>query len=149
MNYDDLEKLNNLRQSGAITEEEYQKEKEKLLNQPSGNRMSITDERQYTMFMHLSLFLGIIFPVVLWLVKKDSSQFIDQSGKIILNWCFSAIIYAFGGAILSFIVIGIPVLIALGICYIIFVIMGAIKANDGVLWKYPLSIQFFKVDVEG
>ncbi|MFV0391752.1 MAG: DUF4870 domain-containing protein [Paludibacteraceae bacterium] len=29
---------------------------------------------------------------------------------------------------------------------IIFTIIGALKANDGVVWNYPLSIKFFKTD---
>lgn len=148
MNYDDLEKLNRLRQSGAITEEEFQIEKQKLLNQPAGGQMSIADERLYCMLMHLSLLLGILWPLIMWLIKKDSSKFIDQSGKIILNWCISAIIYGMGGVLFSFIVVGIPLLVALGICYIVFAIMGAVKANEGILWKYPLSIEFFKVNIE-
>jgi uncharacterized Tic20 family protein len=40
------------------------------------------------------------------------------------------------------VLIGIPLLWALLVVGIIFPIIGGIKANDGVLWKYPLSISF-------
>jgi len=41
------------------------------------------------------------------------------------------------------VLIGIPLLIALAILAIVFPIVAAIKANNGQVWKYPLSIPFF------
>lgn len=148
MNYDDLEKLNNLRQSGAITEEEFQKEKEKILNGTHPfSTMTKSEENLYAMFIHLSqLISSFLLPLVLWLIKKDSSKFIDQTGKIVLNWSISLAIYATISSILCFVFIGIPILIALGICNFIFALLGATKANERVLWKYPLSIEFFKIN---
>lgn len=152
MNYDELEKLNDLRQRGVISEEEFQQEKEKILNGNSAKVMPGADANQYSMFIHLSQFLGVftggiglLVPVILWLIKKDESTVIDNNGKIVINWILSFLIYAACAAILSFIVIGIPLLIALGICDFIFIILGSIKASSGVLWKYPLSIEFFSV----
>ena len=108
-------------------------------------------EKQYAMFIHLAQFAGVIvpglgwiLPLVLWLVKKDTSAYIDANGKIVMNWIISCLIYGVGGFILTFLLIGIPVLIALGVCSLVFTIMGAIRANDGILWPYPLSIKFIK-----
>ncbi|HBK31124.1 MAG TPA: hypothetical protein DDZ78_05800, partial [Porphyromonadaceae bacterium] len=41
-------------------------------------------------------------------------------------------------------IVGIPLLILVGILYLIFVIMAALRANNGIYWKYPLSIEFIK-----
>lgn len=151
MNYDELEKLNDLRQRGVISEEEFQQEKEKILNHNPAKILPSTDANQYSMFIHLSQFLGIftgigiIVPVILWLIKKDESPVIDNNGKIVINWILSLLIYAACAGILCIIVIGIPLLIALAVCDFIFIILGSIKASSGVLWKYPLSIEFFSI----
>lgn len=151
IDYNELEKLNDLRQRGVISEEEFQKEKEKILNHNSSKPQSSIDPNQYSMFIHLSQFLGVftgiglVAPVILWLIKKDESPIIDNNGKIVINWILSFLIYAACAGILCFIVIGIPLLIALGICDFIFIILGSLKASSGVLWKYPLSIEFFTV----
>ena len=112
------------------------------------NRIS-DSEKQYAMFIHISQFAGVIIPglgwilpLVLWLTKKDTSSYIDANGNIVMNWIISCFLYAIGATILTFILIGIPLLIALGICSLIFTIIGAIRANDGILWPYPLSIKF-------
>ena len=47
---------------------------------------------------------------------------------------------------LSFILIGIPLLILLGVLCVVFPIIGAIKANDGIAWPYPGSYRFFPAD---
>lgn len=111
----------------------------------SGN----SEERQYAMFIHLSQLagsiiplLGWVLPLVLWQSKKDHSAYIDANGKIVMNWIISSLIYGIIAFILAFIGIGIILLITLGICSLIFIIVGAIKANNGEIWPYPLSIRF-------
>ena len=83
------------------------------------NRIS-DSEKQYAMFIHISQFAGVIIPglgwilpLVLWLTKKDTSSYIDANGKIVMNWIISCFLYAIGATILTFILIGIPLLIAL------------------------------------
>ncbi len=87
---------------------------------------------------------GLIVPIVIWQVKKTELPGIDVHGKIVVNWIISALLYGIGCFILFFLLIGIPMLVALGIIAIIFPIVGGIKANNGEAWKYPLSITFFK-----
>lgn len=107
--------------------------------------------KQWALFLHLSLlagfiipFAGLIAPIVIWQIKKAELPGLDIHGKIVVNWIISACIYGIGGAILTIIIIGIPVLIALGIVTIIFPIVGGIKANNGEVWHYPLTIKFIK-----
>ena len=71
-------------------------------------------------------------------------QILEIHGKNVVNWIISSVIYAVGCIPLLFVFIGIPLLLALGVCAVVFPIMGAIKANDGVAWKYPLAITFLK-----
>jgi len=162
--YGRLEQLNNLRQSGAITEEEFQREKQKVLAQTNSFNNSNAnananksvninlDNKQYTMLMHLSQLAGTVIPlaglaapIIMWQMKKDQPD-IDQHGRVIANWIISAFIYGVISFILIFVIVGIFLLLALGICSIVFTIIGAVKANNGELWNYPLSIKFFDVN---
>jgi len=103
------------------------------------------------MLIHLSQLLnftapctGFIASIVLWAIAKDKSPHVDQHGKIVLNWILSALIYGIAGFLLCFIVVGVLILIALMVSMIAFPIIGAVKANGGIVWKYPLCIPFFK-----
>jgi len=105
--------------------------------------------RQWAMILHFSQFAGyivplagMIVPIVLWQMKKDELPGIDEHGRAVVNWIISETIYILIGIALIFVVIGIPLLFALALIGIIFPIIGGIKANDGVLWKYPLTISF-------
>ena len=82
-------------------------------------------------------------PILLWQVKKNHSEMIDEHGKVVVNWLLSMLLYGFLFGLLCFVVIGIPLLILLGIASVIFPIIGGIKANDGIVWEYPGSIRFF------
>jgi uncharacterized Tic20 family protein len=105
--------------------------------------------RDWAMFLHLSLLLGLIIPVaglvapiVIWQLKRTEYPVIDIHGRIVLNWILSLLIYAAAAAVLILLLIGIPLLLALGILALIFPIIGGVKANRGEVWRYPLSIQF-------
>jgi uncharacterized Tic20 family protein len=155
----ELEKLNQLRETGAINEDEYAAAKARLLGGSppllsAGGTGSIAEERDtrlWGMILHLSLFAGylvpfagFVAPIVIWQVKKNELPGIDPHGKNAVNWIISSIIYAVVSAILIVVHIGFVLLAILGILGIVFPIIAAIKANNGEVWKYPLSIPFFK-----
>ena len=105
----------------------------------------------FCMLMHLSQYSGYIvplagwvLPIVMWTTNKDKSELVNQHGINILNWMISSLIYAIIGLILLIIVIGVFWLIALFIVSLIFTIIGAIKASNGEVYKYPLSITFIR-----
>jgi len=109
------------------------------------------EKNQFCMLLHLSQFAGwivplagIVLPIVMWATNKDQSELIDRQGKNVLNWMISFYIYVSISFVLSFFLIGIPMLIVLSICAIIFTILGAIKANDGILYRYPGTITFIR-----
>lgn len=109
------------------------------------------DVNQWNFFIHLSQLSGLfiplcnlIVPLVLWQMKKDEWPDIDAHGKQVINWQISLFIYAIIGYILVFVLVGFLVLLLLGIAFLAFAIIGAIKAQDGQLWKYPLTIRFLK-----
>ena len=110
------------------------------------------EPKTFLMLMHLSQFAGYIIPfgglavpIVMWATNKDRSREVDNHGKVILNWVLSSMIYLAISFVLTFVLIGVIGFFIVGICGIVFTVIGAIKANEGVLWRYPLSISFFKV----
>jgi uncharacterized Tic20 family protein len=63
---------------------------------------------------------------------------------MVVNWLISSLIYFVVSLVLTIVLIGILGLVALGIMSIVFPIIGGIKANNGELWEYPLTIKFLK-----
>ena len=113
------------------------------------------DEKPFLLLLHLSQLAGMILPgaglvlpIVMWATEKDHSPLIDEHGKVIFNWMISSLIYTLISLVLCFFLIGFPILIVLLILMVVFPIIGGIKANDGMVWKYPLSISFFSRPVE-
>lgn len=101
-------------------------------------------EKTYAIIMNVSLLFFFIVPIVLWIIRHDDSKFIDAYGKIITNWIISSVIYTIIGGILCLVLIGFAMLWALGICSVIFAIIGAVKASKGEVWKYPFSFEVFR-----
>ena len=117
--------------------------------QPSS--LQTSEQRQMGMFLHLAqlanviLFpVGIIVPIVIWQTQKDKIQGLDAHGKMVVNWMISSTIYAIVSIVLMFFLIGFLTIFAVGIIGIVFPIIGGIKANNGELWEYPLTIKFLK-----
>ncbi len=113
--------------------------------------LQTSEEKQMGMFIHLSRLLdAFIFPVgaivtiVLWQTQKDKMPALDAHGKMATNWLISSVIYGVVSIVLMFVLIGFLTGIALWIMMIVFPIIGGIKANNGELWEYPLTIKFLK-----
>ena len=108
--------------------------------------------RNWGMLCHLTAlaaFLGIPFghilgPLIVWLIKKNEYPFVDEQGKESLNFQISVTIYSMPLFILVFLLIGIPLLIALFMADVMLVIIAAVKASNGESYRYPLTIRFIK-----
>ena len=108
-------------------------------------------EKTWGMLAHLSMFAGhfipfgnIIAPLVIWLVKRDESDFVAYHGKESLNFQISVTIYVFISFILALLLVGFLLVAILWIFNLIIVIIAGIKANDGEWYRYPLTIRFIK-----
>jgi uncharacterized Tic20 family protein len=114
--------------------------------------LQTADERQMGLLLHLSQFasflfpfLGILAPILIWQMNKETMPGLEAHGKMVANWMISAVIYTIISIVLVFVFfIGVIPLIGLMIAGIAFPIIGAVKANDGELWEYPLSIKFLR-----
>lgn len=174
-NLDDLEKLDDLVKKGIISEDEFKKEKDKILNGPNkfatDNLLGLT-ENTYCLLIHISVLLGfihivlgLIIPIVLWSLNREKNQNVDQHGKNVLNWILSFAIYLTVCFLMVFplnwlmhlsihfaydfrspvsLFSGFFPITILMILNILFIVIGGLKASTGKLWRYPLSINFFK-----
>ena len=109
------------------------------------------DARLWAMWCHLgslSGFIGIPFgsilvPAIIWLLKRDSDSFIDAHGRESLNFQVTLIIYFIIAGILCLVLIGFVLLAVLYIGGLVLTIQAAIRANDGMPYRYPFTIRLF------
>jgi uncharacterized Tic20 family protein len=105
-------------------------------------------ERLWAMLAHLLSFvaayiaLGFLAPLVVLLVFGQRSAFVRAHAVESLNFNLTWLLYAVVAVILAFLLIGIPILVALGIAYVILVIIASVRANNGEFYRYPLTIRF-------
>lgn len=107
------------------------------------------EERNWAMLCHLSTLAGflvplgnIIGPLVVWLLKKDEYPLVNDQGKEALNFQISILIYLIVSLILILALIGIVLIPAVLIFDVIATIVAIVRANDGVAYRYPLTIRF-------
>jgi hypothetical protein len=96
--------------------------------------------------------LGLI-SLVIWLMKKDQSRFIDICGKEALNFMISFVICAVTLSVVTFPVahvlpflgcLTVPVFVLLWLFYIVMTIIGAVKAYNGIVFRLPLCLRLIK-----
>jgi uncharacterized Tic20 family protein len=113
------------------------------------NRLLTETERNWAMLCHLSAFAGFFFPfggiigpLICWMSKRDDSAWININGRAALNFNLSMLLYIILSLPLCIIVIGIPIVMALGTLKVVCIIIASIKAARGEMFRYPLSIPF-------
>jgi uncharacterized Tic20 family protein len=120
------------------------------------------EERQWAMFAHLSALLGVLVtgwvggwgwflgPLIIWLVKKDTMPFVNDQAKEALNFNITIAIIFVILTILGVVTLGVgfliafPLMVIIGIAALVFIILAAIKANEGVAYRYPFTLRLIK-----
>lgn len=109
------------------------------------------EQKQMGLFLHLSQLLnvivplaGIVVPILLWQTQKEKMPALDAHGKMVTNWLISSFIYFVVSGVLTIVLIGFLGILAVALMGVIFPVIGGIKANNGELWEYPLTIKFLK-----
>ncbi|PTG77225.1 DUF4870 domain-containing protein [Staphylococcus chromogenes] len=103
------------------------------------------DERLMAVLIYVtSFFTSIIGPLLIWLIKRDTSRFVDISGKNYFNFIISYSIWSIVASLLMFVLIGFVILPIVLLLSFIFHIVVIIKAYNGEDYLPPLSIRFFK-----
>jgi uncharacterized protein len=118
--------------------------------QPGQQPLSPDQERLWATLAHLLSFvaayiaLGFLAPLIVLLLFGQRSAYVRAHAVESLNFNLSWLLYAIVGVLLIFIGIGILILIALGIAYVILIVVASIRANNGVFYRYPLTIRFVR-----
>lgn len=92
----------------------------------------------------ISFFAPILGPLVIWLVKREESSFIDFHGKEYFNFMISYFVYTLISGILTIILIGLIGLWLIGILIVVFTIIAAIKAYEGTEYRIPWIFRLIK-----
>jgi uncharacterized Tic20 family protein len=139
-------------------------ERQEMVEIPPETRSLIPttpEDRQWALFAHLSGLLatslgglGFLGPLIIWLIKKDQSKFVDDQGKEALNFQLNLLGYVLlsipVGLLIALVTLGfgifllIPLYAALGVYGIIMPILAAVDANKGNLYRYPATIRIIK-----
>lgn len=111
-------------------------------------------ERSHALWTQLSLVLALVPGVgtllaigatlVLWLMKRDNSPFVDDHGREVMNFQISFLIYSILCIPLYFVLIGFPIILAIYIAAIVGLIRGAGAAQRGEVFRYPVCLRFIR-----
>jgi uncharacterized Tic20 family protein len=115
------------------------------------------EDKQMGMLAHLTALVSI-GPLIIWLMNKDKpdKEFVNTEAKEALNFVITIWIVMIGAMIVSTILAFIPVLgwiasiliwlalMAVGLGGVVFIIIAAMKANEGVPYRYPVNIRLVK-----
>lgn len=129
-------------------------EQPQTVQESPGSKEINKDARMWAMFCHLAGLGGlipivpiigsVIGPLIVWQIKKDEFGFVDDQGKEALNFQISILMYAIVSGLLCFACVGFILLPAVYIFDLIFLLIAAVKANDGEHYRYPLTFRFIK-----
>jgi uncharacterized protein len=121
----------------------------RMSDQPVPSAPSASPARTWEMLAHLSALLGFILPLgnllgpfLVWQLKKNEYPSVETHARAALNFQISCLIYFLVAALLVIIAVGIPLMFAVGLFNLIFVILSTIAVNDGKPWNYPASLKF-------
>ena len=85
--------------------------------------------------------LAFLGPLLVLLIKGNDSQWIRRQSVESLNFQISILIYAIVSAVLIIVLVGLILLPIVGIFWLVFTIIGSVKASSGEDYRYPLTIR--------
>jgi uncharacterized Tic20 family protein len=127
--------------------EDVEPREDDLEPRPTESSLSIPstqEDRQMGLFCHLG---GALFswpvPLIIWLIKKDQSKFVDDQGKEALNFQITLMIGHLIGGLTICLTWGL-LNMAVWVLGLVFGILGGMEANKGVVYRYPFNIRLIK-----
>ena len=85
--------------------------------------------------------LGLFAPLVVLLVKGNASPFVRRHAVESLNFQINALVWTVLFSLLIFVGIGLVLLPAYGVFYLVCVIIGTVRASSGQEYRYPLTLR--------
>lgn len=87
--------------------------------------------------------IGLILALVLWLTNREKPD-VDAHGKEVMNWKIFTAIVCIAALPLVCIYVGFLVWFVMWVLTVIYAIIGAIKASNGELIRYPMFFRLIK-----
>jgi len=109
-------------------------------------------ERTWGMLAHLSALAGLVMPLVgivlgpllVWLTRRDESEFVAAHAKEALNFNISVLLGALACMLLMLVFVGFLLGTALFVAWLVMMLIAAIKASEGQSYRYPFSLRLVK-----
>ena len=116
-----------------------------------GAKVPGEEARRRAVICHLSGFAGyllpfasVIAPLVLWMLWRDSDEFVHEQGREALNFQISVLIYAVASLVLIVLLVGILLIFAVAVFQLVLMVMAAVTADKGQHYRYPLTLRFIR-----
>lgn len=110
-----------------------------------------SEARNWAMVCHLAAYAGCIVPtlnlaapLIIWLLKREEDPFIDDQGREAVNFQITIFLMAIAAGILCLVIIGLLLVPVVFLFAVIMPIFAAVKAKDGVRYRYPLTLRLLK-----
>jgi uncharacterized protein len=119
---------------------------------PAPDAAPTENERTWGMLAHLAALVGLVFPLVgnvvapllVWLNKREQSAFVAEQALESLNFNISVSIAALICALAALVFVGFLLGTALFIAWLVLTLIAAIRASEGVHYRYPFSVRLVK-----
>ena len=109
------------------------------------------DDKNMAMLVHLlPLFgfmvpgLNIVIPLVIWLMQRDRSPYIEHHARESLNFQITITLLATLWFILKLLLVGfllLPLVPVIIVVVLVFMVRAAMKAGSGEFYRYPVSLR--------
>lgn len=114
------------------------------MSDPVANAPS-NDDRNLAMLAHLlGIVSGFVGALIIWLIKKDQSAYVDEQAKEALNFQITMLIAFVAASILMFVIIGILLMPLLLVANLVLCIVAAVRASKGEHYRYPFALRLLK-----
>ena len=121
------------------------------MTEAADNSTPSAEERNWAVGCHLAALSGLVTgigfilgPLIVWLIKKDESPFVSDQGKEALNFQITMALAVVVACMLIIVLIGVLLLILIGLFNLLCIIVAAVKASEGKLYRYPLNLRLIK-----
>lgn len=127
------------------------------MSEPS--EQSTREDRIFAMLCHLGtvlqlggmnnsapVSLAFIVPLAIWLIKRDQLPLVRDQGREVVNFCLTIMI---AQGVCFFVndqswQIGSKLAVLLNYYAVVMAIVGAIRAYDGIQFRYPLTLRLIR-----
>ena len=123
------------------------------INTPAPGPVTPTEtDRTWAMLAHLSALAGLVVwlvgcvlgPLAVWISRRYQSAFVAEHAREALNFNITVVLAALVCMLLMLVFVGFILGAALFIAWLVLTLIAAIKASEGAVYRYPVSLRLVK-----